>query len=212
MLNILNEKRLIRNGKKLLTGGKLEKAFGHFEKAVMLNNSINNRFYLGLSMMSLSQFTEAKKIFADIQKEESKNELNLLSLAECNMMLRKWLEAENIYHDLCKLFPNNKPYQEYYTRSQDVVYREKYVIAREIFAKAEKSLFAKDKKAALNHLLEAEQYNPTNPTILNNIGSLYMLLKEYEKAYPYMEKAISISPNNKRFQDSFKQIKRKLRK
>lgn len=212
MINIMKEQRLIRKGQRLITGGKLEKAFTCFEKAIMLNNSIDNRFYLGLSMMSLSRFEEAKKIFRDIHKESSANELNLLSLAECNMMQRNWLAAENNYQALNKLFPNNNAYQEYLKRVQDVVYREKYVIARELFAKAERALFAKDKAEALKHLLEAEQYNPNNANILNNIGSLYMLEKDYQSAFVYIEKAITISPNNEKFQNSFKQIKHKLRK
>ncbi len=212
MIDTLKENRLIRKGKKLLTKGKLEKAYRCFEKAVMLNNSINNRFYLGLSMMSLTRFADAKKIFTDIRKEDEENELNLLSLAECNMMLRKWLEAENIYRKLHKMFPNNEAYKEYLERSQDVIYREKYVIARELFSKAERALFAKDKKEALKHLLEAEEYNPNSSMILNNIASLYMLLKKYEEAYPYIERAITISPDNQRFQKNYISIKRKLRK
>ena len=212
MIDTLKENRLIRKGKKLLTKGKLEKAYHHFEKAVMLNNSTNNRFYLGLAMMSLTQFAEAKKLFTDIRKEDKENELNLLSLAECNMMLRKWKEAENNYRELRRIFPNNKAYEEYLERSQDIIYREKYVIARELFSKAERALFNKNKEEALKHLLEAEEYNPNSTMILNNIASLYMLLKKYEEAYPYIERAITISPNNQRYQKNYNAIKRKLRK
>ncbi|MFO7897233.1 MAG: tetratricopeptide repeat protein [Candidatus Cloacimonadales bacterium] len=212
MINKIIETRLIRKGKKQITEGKLEKAHACFQKAVILNNSTDNLFYLGLSLMSLARFEEARKYFADIQEKNPENELNLLSLAECNMMLRDWLAAERNYQQLTQQFPNNQPYQEYLQRSQDVVYREKYVISRELFAQAERALFAKDKAKALAYLLEAEQYNPNNPNILNNIGSLLMLQKKYQEAFPYIERAVTISPNNQKFQDSYQRIKRKLRK
>ena len=212
MLNKLNEKRLIRRGKKLITQGKLEKAHLCFQKAVVLDNSTDNLFYLGLSLMSLSRFAEAKKYFTDIHEQNPENELNLLSLAECNMMQRDWLAAQRNYQQLCKLFPNNNAYQEYLKRSEDVVYREKYVVSRELFAQAERALFAKDKSQALEHLLEAEQYNPDNPNILNNIGSLLMLQKRYDEAFPYIEKAVNIAPHNEKFKESFQRIKQKIRR
>ena len=212
MIEKIREKRLIRKGQKLLATGKLEQAYKCFEKAVMLNNSIDNLFYLGLALMSLSKYEEAKKYFSEVHEQNSENELNLLSMAECNMMQRNWLSAENRYHDLCKLYLRNEAYRSYMQRAQDVVVREKYVIGRELFAKAEKALFEKKNKEVLKYLLEAEEYDPNNANVLNNIGTLYMLDKEFEKAFKYIEKAISISPQNQKFQESFKQIKRKLRR
>jgi tetratricopeptide (TPR) repeat protein len=208
----LREKRLRKKGQKLLSKNDFEKAYLLFQKAILLNSSVENKFNLALSLLSLSEHSKAEKYLKNIYDEYPENELNLLALAECNIMQRKWNEAIKIYLITVELFPSKKNYKHYLEIAKDAVAREKYVKAKELFNKATIELRQKNNEKALNILLEANEYFPEDATIINNIATLYIMLRDFRKAYSYSMKAVSIRPDDPRFQNNLKIAKRKLKK
>ena len=134
----LKEKRLTKKGQKLLTKNDFEKAYLLFQKAILINNSVENKFNLTLSLLSLSEYSKAEIYLKNIYDEFPENELNLLALAECHIMQRKWEEAIKFYKIIVKLFPGRKNYEHYLKIAEDVVAREKYIKAKELFKKSNK--------------------------------------------------------------------------
>ncbi len=208
----LTEKRLRKKGQKLLTKNDFKKANLLFQKAILINNSVENKFNLAISFLSLSEYSKAEKYLIDIYNEFPENELNLLALAECNIMQKKWDDAIEFYKLIVKLFPGKKNYEHYLNIAEDAVAREKYIKAKELFKKATKELKQKNDEKALNILLQANEYFPEDATIINNIATLYIILKDFQKAYKYSLKAVSIKPDDPRFQNNLKIAKRKLKK
>ena len=208
----LKEKRLTKKGQKLLTKNDFEKANLLFQKAILINNSVENKFNLALSLLSLSKYSKAEIYLNNIYDEFPENELNLLALAECYILQKKWEEAIRFYKQIVKLFPSQKNYEHYLKIAEDEVAREKYIKAKELFKEATKELKQKNDKKALNILLQANEYFPEDATIINNIATLYIILKDFQKAYKYSLKAVSIKPNDPRFQNNLKIAKRKLKK
>ena len=209
--DLLKEKRLQIKGQKLLTQGKIEKAFDAFQKAILINSSTENIYNLALSLMAQTKYLQAEKYLRKIFENYPENEMNLLTLAECVIMQKKWNEAIELYRSLADFDPENKTYQKYKTIAEDVVIREKYVKSKYLLNFSILELKRKNDKKAMELLLEAEEYFPGNPNILNNIGSIYMLFKNYEKAYSYFSKAIENDPSNKRFQKNLFTARKKLK-
>jgi tetratricopeptide (TPR) repeat protein len=212
MINYLLSKYYQKHGQKLLTKGHPLRAENCFRKALMRSGAVEDRFNLGLALMSSQKYEEAAKFLEKVYAEYPENMLNILSLAECFLMLSKWQKAVELYQELLQQQPQNKTFQKYHKISEDPVAREKYVKSKKLLNSAILDLDKKKDKVALQKLLEAEKYYPDNPTIIFNIGSVYILLKEYEKAYKYLEKAISLAPNSKKFHKNFEFVKKKLRK
>ena len=205
----IKEKNLRKKGQKLLSKNDFEKAYMLFQKAILLNNSVENKFNLALSLLSLSDYSKAEKYLKNIYDEYPENELNLLALAECNIMLRKWDEAIKFYKLTVELFPGNRSYKHYLKIAEDVIAREKYVKAKELFKAATIELKQKNDENALNILIQANEYFPEDATIINNIATLYIMLKDFPKAYSYSMKAISLKPDDLRFQNNLKIAKKK---
>ncbi len=206
------EKRLKIKGQKLLIKYEFEKAYHIFQKAILLNNSVENQFNLAVSLLSLSEYSKAEKYLKLIFDKYPENELNLLSLAECYIMQKKWKEAIEFYQIAVQLSPDKKSYHVYLKIAEDVVAREKYVKAKELFIEATVELKLKNDQKALNILLQANEYLPNDATILNNIATLYIILKEFPKAYNYAMKAVKMKPNDQRFQKNLSIAKKRLKK
>ena len=210
-LQLLKAKRLQKKGQKFLTSGKIEKAHGIFQKVVLINNSTENLFNLALSLMALVRYPEAESYLRKIKENFPDHELNTLTLAECLIMQKKWDEAIKFYEKASQINPRSKAYKKYVAITKDVVAREKYVKSKEFFQEAIEELRCKNDEKALKILQEANEYFPGNPNILNNIGTLYLNLKYYKKAYSYFTKAISLDPENKKFQKNLLTAKRKIK-
>jgi len=208
----IKEKNLRKKGQKLLSKNDFEKAYLLFQKAILLNNSVENKFNLALSLLSLSEYSKAEKYLKNIYDEYPENELNLLALAECNIMQRKWDEAIKFYKLTAKLFPGNRSFKHYLEIAEDVIAREKYAKAKELFKAATIELKQKNDENALNILIQANEYFPEDATIINNIATLYIMLKDFPKAYSYSMKAVSLKPDDLRFQNNLKIAKKKLKK
>ena len=137
--------------------------------------------------------------------------MNTLALAECLITQKKWNEAIKFYEKVVTINPLSETYKRYLKISKDVIAREKYVKSRELFNAATIELQQKNDEQALKILLEAVEFFPGNPNILNNIGTIYLILKDYKKAYNYFIKAVSQDPANQKFQKNLQIVKRKLK-
>ncbi len=195
-LDLQKKKQLRQKGQKLLSKGKIEKAYSIFQKVVLLDDSQENLFNLALVLMALNKYPEAEEYLQKVYEKLPSNEMNLLTLAECSMMQQKWEQADKLYQELIAANPRNESYQNYLIISKDIVAREKYVKSKELFNAAALELKMKNDEKALKILLEAEEYFPENPNILNNIGSIYLLLKKYKQAYDYFIRAMQFDSNN----------------
>jgi tetratricopeptide (TPR) repeat protein len=211
LFDLQRQKRLVQKGQKLLSKGEIEKAFSIFQQVVLQDDSQENIFNLALALLAQNRYAEAEKYLLKIQKESPSNEMNLLTLAECKMMQQKWQEVISLYETLSKDNPRNEAYQKYLDLSRDIVHREKYVKSKELFGAASLELQNKNDQKALNILLEAEEYYPENPNILNNIGSIYLLLKEYKKAFDYFVKAMRFDPNNPKIKKNVLIARKKIK-
>ena len=208
-LSSLKEKRLRRKGQKFLTKGKIEKAYLIFQKALLINDSVENIFNISMALMSIGRYSEAEKYLLKVNEDFPENELTMLSLAECLIMQKKWNEAISYYE---KVAEHNSNLQKYLNIAKDSIAREKYVKSKQLFNKATIALKKREDEVALNTLIEAEEYFPDHPGNLHNIGSIYFLMKKYEKAYQYILKAHSLDKTNPKFQKSLSSVKRKLKK
>lgn len=208
----LKEKRLKIKGQRFLVKIEFEKAYHVFQKAILINNSVENQFNLAVSLLSLAEYSKAEKYLKLIFDKYPENELNLLTLAECYIMQKKWGEAIEFYQKAIQLSPDKKSYQFYLKIAEDVVAREKYVKAKELFNEATIELKQKNDQKALDILLQANDYLPTDATILNNIATLYIILKEFSKAYSYAMKAVKLKPDDQRFQKNLSIAKKRIKK
>ena len=175
---------------------------------VTIPHTINS--FSAVTLMGLYRYREAENYLRKVHSKYPEHDINSLSLAECLLMQRKWDEATNLFQEISSRNPENM--KEYLNIVKDVVLREKFVKSREYFAEATIELKNKNDLKALELLLIAEEYNPDNANILNNIGSVYMLLKDYEKAYIYFEKAVLLDSDKEKFIKNLNLAKRKLKK
>ncbi len=190
--------------------GQAKKALTLFEKAVMQNNSDGNLFLLALALVALNRYQEAEKHLETVYNSYDKNEIVLLSYAECLAMLRKWDAAEVVFAQLTRLQPDYLGYKNYLDMVRDPVKRDRFVISREYYAKAQLEVEEKRYQEALDHLMKAHEIDPENATVVNNIGSVMLLMRQpASQALEWFEKALALEPDNPRFQENLKHLKRK---
>ncbi len=212
MFNNIKIKRLRKKGQKLLTNGYPELAMKKFRKVLLLDSSSENQFNLGLALLSSYNYLEAENFFRMVMESHPGNQLNLVSLAEALIMQKKWDNAKIILNDLIQIAPNNVVFDKHLNMVENVVSREKYVKSRELMKKAELEQQNKNFTDALILLQEALEFDPKNALILNNIGSVYQKLKNYQEAYNHIEQAHVLDPNNKNYRRNLVEIKKELRK
>ncbi len=201
-----------RKGQKLLVNGKPEKAYPYFEKALMLDDNPANIYNLALALLAMKRFDEAEKYLQKLLDLQPGNELGTLTLSEIYTWQREWDKAQALLNKLVELHPSNKNYHKYLQRITDPQARERYIKAKELLSESQTLLEKKEINKALQTLLEAEQYDPENPYIQNNLGSFYLLLeKNPKKALTYFQKAYQLEPGNAKFRQNLFQVRKQIR-
>jgi protein O-mannosyl-transferase len=211
LINKLKSKFLRKKGQKLLNKGKIQQAHAVFRKLLSLDNSADTLFNLGVTLLSLNHYEESETFFEKVAKEYPDNYLNLLSLAEAKLFQKKWNEAIDIYKKLTTIYPDKKSFSQQLEMAEDVVLREKYIRSKALINEARDFLNEKNGDKAIEKLEKALTYNPNNPHLLNNIGSIYLLKKKYEKAYEYFEKALLLEPENQKIKKNLNVVKQKIK-
>lgn len=209
IIEIIKEKFLVYQGQRFLAKGKPEKAYYYFHKVIFLNETPKVFLLLAITLMDMGRYAEALIFFTKIEKV-SDNELVLIGITECNIMLRKWDEAISFVNDNVKKSMKLKIIQE---MLDNPIRREKYVIFKEFSQKGYSFIEKNDFKNGLIYLKKAEEISDQDAHLMNNIGSILNSLGEKpEKVYPYFEKALLLEPNNKRFKENLFYIKKKIKK
>ncbi len=198
--------RLRNKGQKYLVKGFYHKAFRIFQKVLLLDDAPENIFNLAITLMSLGNYPEAENYLQKVYKKFPENELNILSLAECNLMQKKWEKAKKLYDKLQAVNPNKKFYLHYQEIAYDPAVREKYVTLRLLINQADKAIQKKNKKSALTFLEQCEEYLLSEPNLLHSIGVLYYQLKNYKKARSFLAEAVKLDNSN----SAYKKILRKV--
>ncbi|KQC07375.1 MAG: hypothetical protein APR54_01040 [Candidatus Cloacimonas sp. SDB] len=210
MFRKLKEKIYQKKGQKLLAAQKAEKANKYFLKCIVLNQSAENLFNLALSYMALYQYTEAEIYLRRIYEKLPQNELNALALIESLLLQRKWHSLNTILPDLKKNLPASDSIKKYNNIISDAVEREKYVNFREHIQFAFQEVDQGNTDAALEHFLKAETYFKDSFDIIQNIGIIYFQKSDYDNAYKYFEKALSLAPGNLRIQKNLIKTKKMI--
>jgi len=193
-------------GQKYLVKRKIEKAYSCFQKALLISDSPENLFNISVSLMSMQKFAEAGKYLQKNLENHPHNELNLLALAECEMMLRKWHDAIKIYQKLVEINPQKKTKLQL---AKNVEQRENYVKSKELLTEAIE--LKNDFEKSLKMLEQASRLSPENAYILHNIGVKHFSKKDWQNAFKYFLKAFKLDESNKDFQNSLAKVKQKLR-
>ncbi len=200
----------LSRGRRLLMKGNAKKALEYFEKVVLEDATEGSLFMMALALVALNCYKEAEKHLETVYATYDRNELVLLSYAECLTMLRKWDSAEVVFAQLARLQPNYQRYKEYLDMIRDAVKRDRFVISREFYAKAQLDVEEKQYEKALENLKKSHEINPDNATVINNIGSVMLLMGQpASQAIEWFERALALEPDNPRFQENLKHLKRK---
>jgi len=201
-----------RRGQRWLNQGRASAAYACFQRALLLQNEPEDRFHVGLALLGLGRYNEARGFIEDLAGGEQAPEVALLALAECSLMQRRWEEAEGLFAKLCDIRPGSRRYTDWLALARDGVRREKHVIVREYFNRAQALLEKKQPKEALQSLEEAWAADNTNALVANNIGSLLLLRgRTPAEACFYFEKAVTLEPDNVRFRENLSWVRRKVK-
>ena len=202
-----------RRGQRMLQRGKSAAAFRCFQKAVLLQNEPEDRFHLALALVGLGQYEDALAYLDKVAQQEPDREVVLLAQAECNLMLRRWQQAEDQFARLAGMRAGSKRYAGYLEMVRDPVQRDKHVIAREYFNESQKLVEQKQPRQALQKMQEALEVDPHNALVANNVGSLMLLLGHSPgEACLYFEKAVALEPDNQRYRENLSWVRRKSKR
>ena len=182
---------------KLLRKGKFLRALIHFQRAALIRTSPDNLFNVGLALLSMSRFSDAENYLEQVFESLPDNEVCGLSLGECYLRQKKWKKAEEVYSKLNEALPRNQSIKEYLELSREVIFREKYVKARDLMDEGLALLNSRKIDEALTILEEALTFEGNNPNILNGIGVIHLKKKKYREAYTFFEKALTHAPGNR---------------
>jgi tetratricopeptide (TPR) repeat protein len=193
--------------------GKYEKAYNWMQKALMISNTAVYQYDMGIILLSLFKYEQASNYLRKVLSAVPDNEIALLAYAQSQLMLRSWEQAIETYSQLTKQHPTNVSYQRYLQMIQDPVEREKNVCAKELIHKAQVEVEKHQLIDALNHLTEAESFDPTNSQIPNNIGAILISLgRSYDEILSYFEKALSLEPESEKIKRNIIFLRHKMKK
>jgi tetratricopeptide (TPR) repeat protein len=193
--------------------GKYVKAYQWLQKVLMISNTAVYQYDMGIILLSLFKYEEASDYLHKVLTVVPDNEMALLAYAQSQLMLRNWENALNSYTSLSSQHPTNISYQKTLHVVKDPVLREKHVCASELVHLAQQEVEERDLSGALEHLREAESFDPLNPQIPNNIGAILISLgRPYEEILGYFEKALSLDPENLKIKKNIIYLRQKLKK
>ncbi|HNX00893.1 MAG TPA: tetratricopeptide repeat protein [Candidatus Cloacimonadota bacterium] len=193
--------------------GKYQKAYNWMQKVLMIANTTVHQYDMGIILLSLLKYEDAASYLHKVLSAVPDNEMALLAYAQTQLMLRNWDEAMQCYRKLSEQHPTNISYQKYLVMIEDPIQREKNVCAKELVNQAQAEVENRHLIEALEHLKEAESFDPSNPQIPNNIGAILISLERpYEEILSYFEKALSLDPENERIKRNIIFLRHKLKK
>jgi tetratricopeptide (TPR) repeat protein len=213
LLDYIRMKYFHYKGITALMKGKYDKAYEWLQRVLMISNTTVYQYDMGIILLSLYQYEEAIDYLHKVLKAVPNNEMALLAYAQSQMMLRNWDLAIESFKHLLEQHPTNVAYLKYLTVAENPVEREKNVCARELLNKAQTEVSNHHLIEALDHLKQAESFDPQNPQIPNNIGAVMISLgRSYQEILEYFEKALLLDPQNQKIKRNIIFISHKLKK
>jgi len=120
---------------------------------------------------------------------DQKNFSAFFKLGELYRLQKKWIEARQTYTHTLKLLRQNKRTE---VTATDINPQEIY------FSLAELEKEADNLEAALENISEALELEPNNPRYLDLILDLSIIKKDKESATVYLERLVSVNPENQK--------------
>jgi tetratricopeptide (TPR) repeat protein len=193
--------------------GKYQKAYQWLQKVLMISNTAVYQYDMGIILLSLFKYEEASDYLHKVLAVVPDNEMALLAYAQSQLMIRNWDNALESYTRLSTKHPTNISYQRSLALVQDPVAREKNVCASELTHLAQTEVENHNLLEALDHLKQAESFDPQNAQIPNNIGAILISLgRSYEEILSYFEKALSLDPENLKIKKNIIFLRHKMKK
>lgn len=183
--------------------GRLDEAFSHAEKAVLLDNTPDNRNALGIVSLAQGNFEAAKDIFRALTLDtpnfaDGWNNLGIVFKKEAS-----YKEAEVAFRQALSLAPTDGAImgglaytlarQNRMDEAEALYEKASLLLPEDVTLLNNKALFLQQKGdlAAAQSLLEkALTVSPDNPSVINNLGSVYRGLKLYDKAIALLERLL----------------------
>ena len=197
---------------KYLAATKTKKAMSHFEKALLINNSIENYYFYSISLIDTNKYVEAIGFLEKIVEKHDDIVLISTTLIDCYLYVKEWEKAERLVNILMDKFPNHHYVNKLYNITLDIVYREKYVTAKISYHNAVALIEKKEFKAAFTEISCAIEIDPTNATYHFVAGTILVSQKKKkEEIKKYFEKAVLLSPKNEYYKKNLMYIKTRYR-
>ena len=222
-LNTLIVKYHQRRGLHFLNLSRYKKAILHFEKALLLNDSVENFFYFSICLIALNKHQEAISYLERIMDRQTEDILISSSLMECYLVVREWEKGERLANYLAEKFPTNTFVQKLKSIIIDPIKREKYATAKESFFTAVDFIEKKEYDAAFEAIKTAIDLDESNAAYYYLAGTI--LLKPHPRrmsgdaawkvAFPvqdhlyYFEKAVLLAPQNESYKRHLQYLKTK---
>ncbi len=195
-----------------LVKGRYVKAYHWMQKVLMISNTPEYQYDMGIILLSLYKYEEAVDYLHKVLIAVPDNEIALLAYAQSQSMLRHWEEATESFTHLAAQHPTNLSYQRYLELVRNSIKREKNICARELVNLAQTEVEKGQLNEALTHLREAEAFDPQNPQIPNNIGAILISLKRSnEEILDHFEKALSLDPENEKIKRNIVYFRHKMK-
>jgi len=204
----IREYRYQKKGIKFLSLSKFEKALFCFEKAILLNNSVQNIFYYSISLIALNRHLEAVSYLEPLMNEYSVELLISTTLLDCYLVLKEYDKANCLLDNLIVNYSDNTLLQKFYTIIKDPVLREKYSLSKEFFYQSIKYEKEHNYEAGYTAIKTAIELDKNNATYHYTAGNLLLKAKKPKEDYvKYFEKAVILAPQNEMYKKQLRHIK-----
>jgi tetratricopeptide (TPR) repeat protein len=198
----------LRRGLKMLQSSRYKQAAYHFEKAILLDGSIESFFYYAVTLVSLHKHKEAIAYLERILEKTDDNIMVSTMLADCYLVVREWEKAERLLSYLKGKYVNNIVIEQLYIISQDAVLREKYAEGKECFYMALDLLDKRDMERSFESIKKAIELDETNASYYFLAGVILMQDNQpKENVEAYLEQAVLLSPQNENFKRQLQFVK-----
>ncbi|MCL2063757.1 MAG: CDC27 family protein [Candidatus Cloacimonetes bacterium] len=173
-----------KKGMKYLSQGLYKKAILNFEKALLLDDSIENYFYFSVCLIALNRHIEAIGYLEKIIDLQADNILVSATLIECYLVVREWEKADRLVNYLKNNNNTNQYIKDLITLVDDPVLREKYATAKESFFKAIDFYDNKDFESAFQSIKLAIDLDEQNAAYYFFAGTILIHILKRNKKSP----------------------------
>ena len=197
-------------GIRFMSRARFKKALTHFERAILLHEDLDSMFYYSTCLISLNQHNKAISYLERVLEKSAENILVSTMLAECYLVDREWEKAEQFINTLQVNNEENQFVLKLQNIAQCPVLRENYATSKEYFFKSMDDLENTRYDSAFENIKKAIEFDDENSSHYFTAGLiLFTAKKPKQEIENYLEKAISLSPQNENYKQQLHFIKTK---